>query len=77
MGRGVLDQPGGHCFLSTLDPFVIPKDFNPEESASPIRAADSSPLKWFGMTRALGVFQLRGDVRKKQVPRLGNHSRDE
>jgi len=29
---------------------VIPKDFSPEESASPTRTADSSPLKWFGMT---------------------------
>ena len=80
MGCGVLVSVGVVSFYSFYLIFmylVIPKDFSPEESASPLRTADSSPLKWFGMTGDLGVSQLRSDGRKKQVARLGNHSRGE
>ena len=40
----------GHQFLPNFVNLVIPKDLSPEESAFPVRTADSSPLKWSEIT---------------------------
>jgi len=56
MGVWGVGQRGGRSFYLIFMYLVIPKDFSPEESASPIRTADSSPLKWSGMTRCFPNF---------------------